>query len=122
MKQIYVAVYEPSFCLFSDEPVITHGLTFTSKIRFRDVVQVIRVRIKTTNFLLFWYCFVPETKKHYPQGALKENELTKCKNAQWRCVIAISGQDCLEPSRSQHLSQAAQTHTTRNKIKQQLFM
>lgn len=25
-----------------DEPVITHGLTFTSKIRFRDVVQVIK--------------------------------------------------------------------------------
>ena len=29
---------------FSDEPVITHGLTLTSKVRFRDVVQVIRVR------------------------------------------------------------------------------
>ena len=47
----YLITTEIAFChiqclnLFSsDEPVITHGLTLTSKVRFRDVVQVIRVR------------------------------------------------------------------------------
>lgn len=37
---------------FPDEPVITHGLTLTSKIRFRDVVQVIKViKVFVFNFI-----------------------------------------------------------------------
>ena len=40
LYRICKIIFFPSFI---DEPVITHGLTLTSKIRFRDVVQVIRV-------------------------------------------------------------------------------
>lgn len=40
----------------SDEPVITHGLTFTSKIRFRDVVQVIKVRSNVVHNCFFYFC------------------------------------------------------------------
>ena len=56
--------------LFSDEPIITHGLTLTSKIRFRDVVQVIRVSLifdlcqtnegkgLFSRVYIFYFCFL----------------------------------------------------------------
>ena len=48
---------------FSDEPVITHGLTLTSKIRFRDVVQVIRVRNESS---LGFACYLFNVVMMYP--------------------------------------------------------
>jgi len=52
--EIITALGSASFghLCFPDEPVITHGLTLTSKIRFRDVVQVIKViKVFVFNFI-----------------------------------------------------------------------
>ena len=53
--------------LLSDEPVITHGLTLTSKIRFRDVVQVIRVS-HSFNFVCHPYIIHTSILRCSPRG------------------------------------------------------
>ena len=42
MLYVYCLISKVLF-LFLDEPIVTHGLTLTTKIRFRDVIKIIKV-------------------------------------------------------------------------------